>query len=56
MNWLLTLLMLKTRLTYITLSHIQIKKKKKLLTFQHEFFNLDPRVHIKMNRLKTIAI
>jgi hypothetical protein len=31
-------------------------KKKKLLTFQHEIFYVDPRIHIKMNRLKTIAI
>jgi hypothetical protein len=27
-----------------------------LIPFQHENFYVDPRVHIKMNRLKKIAI
>jgi len=43
-------------LTYITLSHIQTKEKLFLLApFQYENFYVDPKVHIEMNRLKTIA-
>jgi hypothetical protein len=47
----------KHGLTYITLSCIQTKEKLFLLVpLQHENFYVDPRVHIKMNRLKTITI
>jgi hypothetical protein len=43
-------------LTYITLFCIQTKEKLFLLAhLQHEIFNVDPRVHIELNRLKTIA-
>ncbi len=43
-------------LTYTTLSHIQEKEKLFLLTpLQHEIFNVDLKIHIEMNRLKTIA-
>jgi len=46
----------KHGLTYITLSRIQTKEKLILLApFQHEFFYVDLRVHVEMNRLKTIA-
>jgi len=46
----------KHGLTYITLSRIQTKEKLILLApFQHEIFYVDPRVHVEMNRLKTIA-
>jgi len=46
----------KHGLTYITLSHIEQKKNYFLLIpLQHEFFYVDPRVHVKMNRLKTIT-
>jgi len=46
----------KNGLTYLTLSHIQIKEKLFLLApFQHENLYVDPRVHIQMNRLKTVA-
>ncbi len=39
-----------------TLSHIRTKEKLFLLTpFQHEFFNVDPRVHVEMNKLKIIT-
>jgi hypothetical protein len=47
----------KHGLTYITLSCIRTKEKLFLLApFQHEFFYVDPRIHVKMDRLKTIAI
>ncbi len=47
----------KYGLTYTTLSHIWTKEKLVLLTpLQHENFYVDPRVHLKINRLKTIAI
>jgi len=43
-------------LTYTILSHIQTKEKLFLLILlQHEFFYVDPRVHVKMNRLKIIT-
>jgi hypothetical protein len=43
-------------LTYTTFSHIWTKEKLFLLApFQHDFFNVDPRVHIEMDRLKIIA-
>jgi hypothetical protein len=46
----------KHGLTYTILSHIQTKEKIFLLIpFQHKFFYVDPKVHVKMNRLKTIA-
>jgi hypothetical protein len=46
----------KHGLTYTTLSYTQTKENLFLLApFQHEIFNVDPRVYIKMNRLKTIA-
>jgi hypothetical protein len=46
----------KHGLTYITLSHIRTKEKLILLAlFQHEIFYVDPKVHVEMNRLKTIA-
>jgi len=46
----------KHGLTYITSSHIRTKEKLILLTpLQHEFFYVDPRIHVEMNRLKTIA-
>jgi hypothetical protein len=48
--------MLKNGLTYITLFRIQTKEKLFLITiFQHENFYMNPKVHIEMNRLKTIA-
>jgi len=46
----------KHGLTYTTLSHIQTKENLFLLTFlQHEIFYANPKAHVKMNRLKTIA-
>jgi hypothetical protein len=46
----------KHGLTYITSSHIQTKEKLFLLApLQYEIFYVDPRVHVEMNRLKTIA-
>jgi hypothetical protein len=46
----------KHGLTYTTLSHIQTKEKLFLLApLQHEFFYVDPRIHVEMNRLKTIT-
>jgi hypothetical protein len=46
----------KHGLTYITLSRIRTKEKLFLLApFQHEIFYVDPRVHIEMNRSKTIT-
>ncbi len=46
----------KHGLTYITLSYIRTKEKLFLLApFQHELFNVNLRVHIEMNILKTIA-
>ncbi len=46
----------KHGLTYTTLSRIRTKEKVFLLApLQHEFFNVDPRIHVQMNRLKTIA-
>jgi hypothetical protein len=43
-------------LTYTTLSHIWTKEKLFLLVpLQHEIFYVDPKVHIEMNRLKTIT-
>jgi hypothetical protein len=46
----------KNGLTYTTLSHIQAKEKLFLLVlFQHEIFYAHPRIHVEMNRLKTIA-
>jgi hypothetical protein len=46
----------KYGLTYTTLSHILTKEKIFLLIpLQHEIFYVDPRVHIEMNILKTIA-
>jgi hypothetical protein len=46
----------KHGLTYTSLSRIQTKEKLFLLVlFQHEFFYVDPKVHVEMNRLKTIA-
>jgi hypothetical protein len=42
-------------LTYITLSCIRTKEKLFLLILvQHEIFYVDLRIHIEMNRLKTI--
>jgi len=57
MNWFLIILMLKKHgLTYTTLSHIWTKENLFLLIpFQHEIFDVDPRILIKLNRLKTIA-
>ncbi len=47
----------KHGLTYTTLCCIQTKEKLLLLVFfQHEKFYVDVRVHVEMNRLKTIAI
>jgi hypothetical protein len=47
----------KHGLTYIALSRIQTKEKLFLLTiFQHEIFYVDPKIHVEMNRLKTITI
>ncbi len=46
----------KHGVTYTTLFHIRTKQELFLLTlFQHEFFYMDLRVHVGMNRLKTIA-
>jgi hypothetical protein len=46
----------KHGLTYITLFHIRTKKILFLLgPLQHEIFYVDPRVHVKMNRLKIIT-
>jgi hypothetical protein len=46
----------KHGLTYITLSSNQTKEKLFLLApLQYEFFYVDPRIHVKMNRLKIIA-
>jgi hypothetical protein len=46
----------KHGLTYITLSCIETKEKLFLLApFQHEIFYVDPKVHVEINRLKTIA-
>jgi len=46
----------KHGLTYITLSHIRTKEKQFLLNpFQHEIFYVDPRIHVELNRLKTIT-
>jgi hypothetical protein len=46
----------KHGLTYTTLFHIPTKEKLFLLTpFQHENFYVDLKVHMEMNRLKTIA-
>jgi len=46
----------KHGLAYITLSRIQTTEFFFLLAFlQHENFNVDPKIHIEMNRLKTIA-
>ncbi len=46
----------KYGLTYTTLSHIQTKEKLFLLVLlEHEIFYVDPRIHVEMNRLKTIA-
>jgi hypothetical protein len=46
----------KHGLTYITLSCTRTKEKLFLLTpLGHEFFYVDPKIHIEMNRLKTIA-
>jgi hypothetical protein len=46
----------KHGLTYTTLSRIRTKEKLFLLTpLQHEIFNVNPRIHVEMNRLKTIA-
>ncbi len=42
--------------TYISLFRIQTKEKVFLLApLQYENFYVDPRIHIEMNRLKTIA-
>ncbi len=41
----------KHGLTYTTLSRIQTKEKLFLLIpIQHEFFNVNPKIHIEMNR------
>jgi hypothetical protein len=46
----------KHGLTYITLSCIRTKEKLFLLALlQHEFFNVNPRLHVETHRLKTIA-
>ncbi len=46
----------KHGLTYTSLSCVLTKEKLFLLVpSQHENFNVDSRVHIEMNRLKTIA-
>jgi len=46
----------KHGLTYTILSYIQTKEKLFLLIpLQHEVFYVDLRVHVKMNRLKTIV-
>jgi hypothetical protein len=46
----------KHKLTYIILFHIQMKENLYLLIpFQHQNFCVDPRVHIKVQTLKTIA-
>ncbi len=46
----------KHGLTYTTLSYIQTKEKIFLLVpLQHDFFYMDPIVHVEMKRLKTIA-
>jgi len=43
-------------LAYITLSHIRTKEKLLLLIpLQHENLYVDPKIYIKMNRLKTIV-
>jgi hypothetical protein len=46
----------KHGLTYTTISHIWTKEKLFLLTpLHHEDFYVDPRIHVEMNILKTIA-
>ncbi len=46
----------KHGLTYITSSHIQTKEKLILLApLQLEFLYVNPRIHVEMNILKTIA-
>ncbi len=44
------------KLTYTTLSCIRTNEKLFLLAlFQHEISYVDPKIHIEMNRLKTIT-
>jgi hypothetical protein len=45
----------KHGLTYTTLSYLQTNIYIYIVPLQHEFFYVDPRIHVKMNRLKTIA-
>jgi hypothetical protein len=56
MNWLLILVMLRKWVNaYHIVPHSNKRKIILLTPLQHENFYLDPRVHIELNRLKTIV-